>query len=91
MYGYGQRDKRTAEPGGCREAFFLTRIALGVVLPIMFWLLLGMGLVIAALLLLALNPLASLVPIGLLTAGLTYVVIRDRRIQAEMERENRGE
>ena len=85
MYSY--EPDRAPQPGGCREALLMSRVALGVILPIMFWLLVGIGLTIAALLLLAVNPLASLIPLGLLGGGLTFIVIRDRRIQAEMERD----
>ena len=58
------------EPGGCREVWLLTRVALAIIMPIMA-LMLGVIILIAAgFALLAVQPLLALIPAGILLGAL---------------------
>jgi len=85
MYGY--EPEKQSEPGGCREIFMVTRMAWGIIVPVLAWIIGGTALASAAVLLLFVNPLYSILPGAIFIAGLAYLVVRDRRIQRELEDE----
>jgi len=88
MYGY----EPPQEPKGTwREVFEFSWIAMTIVMPII-------GAVIGVILLVALffvclsiHPLLTLIPLGIMAAGGFAVVLMDRRNQARLEAQIRGE
>lgn len=85
MYGY--EPEKQAEPGGCREVLLFTRLAWGIIVPVLFGIVGGTALICATVFLLFVNPLYSILPGSIVIAGFTYFIIRDRRIQRELEDE----
>jgi hypothetical protein len=83
--GFDPNDNLGPDVGGCREAFLLTRIAYGVLLPPLFVIVGTMSLIIGSFFLISVNPLLSLVALTPIAAGAVWMIRRDRRIQEELE------
>jgi hypothetical protein len=73
------REPRHGEPGGCGEVWLLTRVAFAVILPIMAVMVGVMVLIAAGFALLAVHPLLSLIPVGILLGGLFGFAYWDTR------------
>jgi len=73
--------QRPGEPGGCGEVWLLTRIALGVILPIIGVLFGVLLLLFAAFYLLTVHPALALIPIGAVAAVLAGIAFWERRGQ----------
>ena len=67
------------QPGGCREALLLTRIAFAVLLPVLGAILGAILLVFLFFVLFTRHPALGLIPVGIVAALLALVAIRDRR------------
>ena len=73
--------QRPGEPGGCGEVWLLTRIALGVILPVIAVLIGVLLLLFSAFYLLTVHPALALVPIGALGGVLAAFAFWERRGQ----------
>lgn len=85
MYGY--EPPKQQEPGGCRDALVLTRVAFGVLMPILLF---GLGAILfvgVSIALFATHWSLALLPLGAVAAGLLWLARRDRRVQREREEE----
>ena len=90
MHGYDPDQRRGDEPGGCREALMMTRIAYSVLLPPIAVMMGVIAIAFAAIFLLTIHPLLALIPLLPVVAAIAWIVRRDRRVQREMEDEIRG-
>ena len=90
MHDYDPDRYESSEVGGCREAFLLTRIAYGVLLPPLAVIVSVLTLIIGSFFLLAVHPALSLLPLMPLVAGGIWMARRDRRLQEELEEEIYG-
>jgi hypothetical protein len=71
--------QRPGEPGGCGEVWLLTRIALGVILPVIAVLIGVLILLFSAFYLLSVHPLLALLPIGAMAGLLAAFAYWERR------------
>ena len=87
MHGYDPNQNLAPDVGGCREAWLLTRIAYGVLLPPLFVMVSVLTLIIGSFFLLAVHPALSLIPLTPIAAGAVWMIRRDQRLQRELEEE----
>lgn len=85
MHGYEPR--RGNDISTWREALLMMRIAFGVLLPIVGAMIGVVALIVASLLLMDVNRLLALAPLLPIGGGVWWLIRRDRRVQAEMERD----
>lgn len=85
MYGY-EPPKQEQKPG-CRDGIVLTRVAFGLLLPLLAFGVGAMALVALAVVLFATHWALGLLPLGAVVAGLLLLARRDRRVQREREQE----
>ena len=84
MYGYEPPKQQQA---GCRDALVITRVAFGVLMPILLFGLGGIALVAVTIALFAVHWSLTLLPLGAVVVGLFALARRDRRVQREREQE----
>lgn len=87
MYGY--EPPKQQQPG-CRDGLILTRVAFGLLLPLLLFGVGAMALVALSLVLFATHWSLALLPLGAVAAGLFALARRDRRLQREREQEIEG-
>lgn len=86
MYGY--EPPRQTTPG-CRDTLTLIRVAFEVLAPIVGIGIGALGYVALTFYLFSLHVALGLIPIAGIAGGLVFLARRDRRLQAEREREAR--
>ncbi len=87
MYGYEPPNPMRA--GGCRDTLVIIRVAFQVLTPIVGAGIGALGFVALTFWLFAEHGLWGWVPIGLVVVAFLLIARRDRRLQAEKERETR--
>lgn len=85
MYGY-QPPQRDPE-GSWSEIFHMSRVVLGLLAPPLLVIFAVLFLLGSAVWLLAVHPLLSLIPLGVLGVGIWILVERDKRAQHDLEEE----
>ncbi len=84
MYGY--QPPKQQQPG-CRDGLILTRVAFGLLLPLLLFGVGAMALVALTVVLFTVHWSLALMPLGVVVAGLVALARRDRRLQREREQE----
>lgn len=85
MYGY--EPPKPLEPGGCRDALVITRVAFEVLVPIMLAGIAALALVALTVVLFARHPALALLPLSAVVVALYLLARRDRRLQEEQQRQ----
>jgi hypothetical protein len=84
MYGY---QPPSPEPeGSWREVFLIIKVVFQMLAPLVGVITAVLVLGLASLMLLFWHPLLALIPAGAIGGGITWLVRRDRHVQAEEER-----
>lgn len=85
MYGYEPPQQQQA--GGCRDVLVLTRVAFGLLLPLLLFGVGAVALIGLTVALFAAHWSLALLPPGAVAAGLFALARRDRHLQREQEQE----
>ena len=88
---YGYEPPKQDRSGSWSEVFLITRVAFSLLLPLMGAILGVLALLIAIVVLFSIHPALALIPLGIVAAGVGYVLRRERQKHAEEVARIRGD
>ncbi len=86
MASYGYEPPEDDAPlGGWRETWAILKVVIGVLVPPLLIVFGTVGLIVASLMMLLINPPLALIPVALLAGGAAILIRRDRHAADEAE------